>query len=51
MELIDLLSIFKDNSVTVSIPIYFNNSQTSIICYKYNKPIRSTIFYCNKYLN
>ena len=27
-----------------SIPNYFNNSETPIICYKYNKPIRFTIF-------
>ena len=25
-------------------PNYFNNSETPIICYKYNKPIRSSIF-------
>ena len=25
-----------------SIPNYFHNSETPIICYKYNKPIRST---------
>ena len=31
-----------------SIPNYFNNSKTHIICYKYNKPIRSTIFIFNK---
>ena len=31
-----------------SIPSYFNNSETPIICYKYNKPIRSTIFNLNK---
>ena len=31
-----------------SIPNYFNNSETPIICYKYNKPIRSTIFNFNK---
>ena len=31
-----------------SIPYYFNNSETPIICYKYNKPIRSTIFNFNK---
>ena len=31
-----------------SIPNYFNNSETSIICYKYHKPIRSTIFNFNK---
>ena len=34
-----------------SIPNYFNNSETPIICYKYNKPIRSTIFNFNKILN
>ena len=27
-----------------SIPNYFNNSETPIICYKYNKTIRSSIF-------
>ena len=31
-----------------SIPNYFNNSETPIICYKYNKPIRSTIVNLNK---
>ena len=30
------------------IPNYFNNPETPIICYKYNKPIRSTIFNLNK---
>ena len=44
IEFIDLYSIFKDNLVISSIPNYFNNSETPIICYKYNKPIRSTIF-------
>ena len=34
-----------------SIPNYFNNSETSIICYKYKKPIRSTIFNFNKIVN
>ena len=48
MELIDLHSIFKDNLVISSIPNYFNNSETPIICYKYNKPIRSTILNLNK---
>ena len=48
MEFIDLHSIFKDNLVFSSIPNYFNNSETPIICYKYNKPIRSTIFNFNK---
>ena len=48
MDFIDLHSIFKANSVIASIPNYFNNSETPIICYKYNKPIRSTIFNFNK---
>ena len=50
MESIDLHSIFKGNLVISSIPNYFNNSETPIICYKYNKPIRSTIFNFNKIL-
>ena len=44
MESIDLHSIFKDSLVISSIPKHFNNSETPIICYKYNKPIWSTIF-------
>ena len=48
MEFIDLHSIFKDNLVISSIPNYFNNSETPIICYKFNKPIRSTISNFNK---
>ena len=48
MEFIDLHSILKDNLVISSIPNYFNNSETPIICYKYNKPIRSIIFNFNK---
>ena len=47
MEFIDLHGIFKDNLVISSIPNYFNNSETPIIYYKYNKPIRSTIFNFN----
>ena len=31
-----------------SIPNYFNNSETPIIFYKYNKQIRSTIFNLNE---
>ena len=34
-----------------SIPNYCNNSETPIICYKYNKPIRSSIFNLNKIVN
>ena len=48
MEFIDLHSIFKDNLVISSIPNHFNNSETPIICHKYNKPIRSTTFNFNK---
>ena len=48
MDLIDLHSIFKDGLVISSIPNYFNNSETPIICYKCNKPIRATIFNFNK---
>ena len=42
MELIGLHSITKDNSVLSSVPNYFNNSETPVICYKYN--ILSTIY-------
>ena len=48
MEFIDLHSIFKDNLVISSFPNYFDNSETPIICYKYNNPIRFTIFNFNK---
>ena len=48
IEFIDLHNIFNDTLVISSIPNYFNNSETPIICYKYNKPIRSTIFNFNK---
>ena len=48
MELIDLNSIFKDNLVISSIPNYLNNSETPITCYKYNKPIKYTIFNFNE---
>ena len=33
IEFIDLPSIFKDRSVTSSIPAYFQNSKPPIICY------------------
>ena len=48
IEFIDLPSIFKDRSVTSSIPTYFQNSELPIICCKYNKPIRNTVFNFNK---
>ena len=48
MDFIDLPSIFQDRSVTSSIPDYFQSSEPPIICYKYSKPIRHTIFNFNK---
>ena len=48
INFIDLPSIFRDNTVESSIPDYFENKEPPIICYKYNKPIRSTIFIFNK---
>ena len=42
MNFIDLPSIFQDKFVTSK------NSGPLIICYKYNKPIRHTIFNFNK---
>ena len=48
MDFIDLPSIFQDRSVTSSKPDYFQNSEPPINCYKYNKPIRHTIFNFNK---
>ena len=48
IDFIYLPSIFQDKSVTSSIPDYFQNPEPPIICYKYNKPIRHTIFNFNK---
>ena len=48
MEFFDLHSIFKDNLVISSILNYSNNFETPITCYKYNKPIRSTLFNFDK---
>ena len=48
VELVLLPSIFKDKSVISPIPTYFKNKESPIICYKYNKPIRSTVFNYNK---
>ena len=44
----DLFSIFQDKTLTSSIPDYLQNSESPIICYKYNKPIRNKIFNFNK---
>ena len=48
IEFIELHSIFGDRIVTSSIPSYFPNSESPIIYYKYNKPIRNTIYNFNK---
>ena len=48
IDFIDLQSIFRDTNVIDSIPNYFKNTEPPIICYKYNKPIRSIIFNYNK---
>ena len=44
----NLPSILKGKSVFPSIPTYFENKESPLICYKYNKTIRSTIFNSNK---
>ena len=36
IEFINLPSVFKDKSVISSIPTYFENKESPIICYKYN---------------
>ena len=43
IEFINLPSIFKDESVISSIPTYFENKESPIICYKYNKPVPSAV--------
>ena len=48
IEFIDSLSIFRDNNVISAIPSYFEYTESPIICYKYNKPIRNTILNFNK---
>ena len=48
IEFINLPSIFKDRSVISSIPTYFENKESPVICYKYNKPIRSIILNYSK---
>ena len=44
----NLPSMFKDKFVISSVPTYFENKESPIICYKYNKPIRSTVLNYNK---
>ena len=48
IEFIDLPSIFRDNNIISAIPSYFENTESPIICYTYNTPIRNTILKFNK---
>ena len=48
MEFIDLPSTFRDKSVQSAVPNYSKKCEVPIICYKYNKPIRSAKFNFNK---
>ena len=48
IEFIELPSIFRNNNVISAIPSYFENTESPIICYKYNKLIRNTILNFNK---
>ena len=43
-------TVFKDKSVFSSIPTYFENKESPIICYKYNKHIRSTVLNYNNWV-
>ena len=43
IEFIELPSIFKDKSVISSFPTFFENKESPIIRYKFNKPICSTV--------
>ena len=47
IEFIDLPSIFRNNVIS-AIPSYFENTESPITCYKYNKSIRNTILNFNK---
>ena len=48
IEFINLPCLFKDKSVISSIPTYFENKESPMICYKYNKPICRTVINYNK---
>ena len=48
IDFIDLPRTFRDKSVQSAIPNNFKNYEVPIICYKYNKPIKSAIFNFNK---
>ena len=48
MDFIDLPSAFRGKTVQSAVPNYVKNCEVPIICYKYNKLIRSGIFNINK---
>lgn len=48
IDFINLPSIFNDKQVKDSVPKYFKNSESPIICYKYNKPVRDVLFNYNR---
>ena len=48
IDFVDLQSIFRNKNVQDTIPKYFMNTESPIICYKYNKSIRGLIFNYNK---
>ena len=48
IDFLDLPSIFRDKHIVNKIPLYFNNAENPMICYKYKKPIRGLIFNYNK---
>ena len=48
IDFIDLQSIFRNKTIQDTIPQYFKNRESPIICYKYNKPIRGILFNYNK---
>ena len=49
VEYINLPSIFKDKSLIIfSISTYFENKESPIIYYRYNKQFRSTVLNYNK---
>jgi hypothetical protein len=50
IDFIDLPSIFKDKTVKSAVPNYFKNTEShcQMVCYKYNKLTRKTIFNYNK---
>ena len=46
-----LPSIFSDNTVVSSITSYFENTESPIVCHKYNTPICYTILKFNKLIS